>query len=91
MEAAADGLRPDITLASAVRWIRRRRTPVRVTLITVVTLCPAAFVGDARLAAVRTALATASTLVALRRRRNAQNDPWPPSVKREKPSVDQRE
>jgi hypothetical protein len=66
VEAAADRLRPDITLASAVRWIRRRLTPVRVALITVVTLCPAAFVGDARLAAVRTALATASALVALR-------------------------
>jgi hypothetical protein len=66
VEAAADRLRPDITLASAVRWIRRRLTPVRVTLITVVTLCPAAFVGDARLSAVRTALATASALVALR-------------------------
>ena len=40
--------------------------PIRVALITVVTLCPAAFVGDARLSAVRTALTTASALVTLR-------------------------
>jgi hypothetical protein len=66
VEAAADALRPDITLPAAVRWIRRRLTPVRVALITVVTLCPAAFVGNARLSAVRTALATASALVTLR-------------------------
>lgn len=66
VEAAADVLRPTITLASAVRWIRRRVIPIRVALLTVVTLCPAAFVGDARLAAVRTALTTASALVTLR-------------------------
>jgi hypothetical protein len=66
VEAAADTLRPDITLPSAVRWIRRRLTPVRVALVTVVTLGPVAFVGDARLSAVRTALATASALLALR-------------------------
>ena len=67
VEAAADVLRPDITLASAVRWIRRRLTPVRVALITRRhAVARPRFVGDARLAAVRTALATASALVALR-------------------------
>lgn len=66
VEAAADLLRPDITLASAVRWIRRRLMPIRLALLTVVTLLPDLFNGDARLAAVRLALATPSALVALR-------------------------
>ncbi len=66
VEAAADVLRPDITLPSAVRWVRRRLTPVRRALLAVVTLLPALFTGDARLAAVRAALATSSALMALR-------------------------
>ena len=66
VEAAADLLRPDITLPSAVRWVRRRLTPVRGALLAVVTLLPDLFTGDARLAAVRRALATPSALVALR-------------------------
>jgi len=66
VEAAADVLRPDITLPSAVRWVRRRLMPVRRALLAVVTLLPDLFTGDARLAAVRLALATPSALVALR-------------------------
>jgi hypothetical protein len=66
VEAAADVLRPDITLPSAVRWVRRRLMPIRLALLTVVTLLPDLFTGDARLAAVRLALATPSALVALR-------------------------
>lgn len=66
VEAAADVLRPDITLPSAVRWVRRRLTPVRRALLAVVTLLPDLFTGDAALAAVRLALATPSALVALR-------------------------
>lgn len=66
VEAAADVLRPDITLPSAVRWVRRRLTPVRRALLAVVTLLPDLFTGDARVAAVRHALATPSALVALR-------------------------
>ena len=66
VEAAADTLRPEITLASAVRWIRRRLTPVRLALLTVVTLFPDRFTGDARLSAVRLALATPSVLTTLR-------------------------
>ena len=66
VEAAADVLRPEITLPAAVRWIRRRLTPVRRALRTIVTLVPDLFTGDARLAAVRLALATPSALVALR-------------------------
>jgi len=66
VEAAAERLRPEITLASAVRWIRRRLIPVRLALLTVVTLLPDLFTGDARLAAVRGALATTSALTTLR-------------------------
>jgi hypothetical protein len=66
VEAAADVLRPDITLASAVRWIRRRVTPIRRALLTVVTLLPDLFTSDARLLAVRVALDTSSALIALR-------------------------
>ena len=68
VEAAADRLRPDITLASAVRWIRRRLRPIRVALLAVVTLWPDLGTGDARLAGVRRALATSSALVTLRTR-----------------------
>jgi len=66
VEAAADVLRPEITLPSAVRWVRRRLTPVRRVLLAVVTLLPDLFTGDARVAAVRLALATPSALMALR-------------------------
>lgn len=68
IEAAADQLRPDIVLPSAVRWVRRRLTLVRATLLTVVTLLPDLGGGDARVGAVRTALATDHALVALRAR-----------------------
>lgn len=66
VEAAADVLRPDSTLPSAVRWVRRRLTPVRRALLAVVTLLPDLFTSDARLPAVRLALGTPSALVALR-------------------------
>ena len=66
IEAAADLLRPDITLPSAVRWVRRRLMPIRRALLAIVTLLPDLFTGDARLAIVRLALATPSALVALR-------------------------
>jgi hypothetical protein len=66
VEAAADVLRPDITLPAAVRWVRRRVTPIRRALRALVTLLPDLFTGDARLTAVRLALATPSALVALR-------------------------
>ena len=54
---------PTSRCPSAVRWIRRRLTPVRLALLAVVTLLPDRFTGDARLAAVRVALATPSALV----------------------------
>jgi len=66
VEAAADVLRPDMTLPSAVRWVRRRLRPIRLALLTVITLLPDRFPGDARLVAVRAALATSSALRALR-------------------------
>lgn len=66
VEAAADVLRPDITLLSAVRWVRRRLTPVRRALLAVVTLLPDLFRGDARLGAVRLVLDAPSALMALR-------------------------
>ena len=66
IEAAADVLRPDIVLPSAVRWVRRRLTLVRVTLLAVVTLLPDRFGGDAHLSAVRAALGTDHALVTLR-------------------------
>jgi hypothetical protein len=68
IEAAADVLRPDIVLPSAVRWVRRRLTLVRATLLAVVTLLPDLFCGTAHLRAVRAALATDHALVTLRAR-----------------------
>jgi hypothetical protein len=68
IEAAADVLRPDIVLPSAVRWVRRRLTLVRATLLAVVTLLPDRFDGRAQLAAVRAALDTDHALVTLRTR-----------------------
>ena len=68
IEAAADVLRPDVVLPSAVRWVRRRLMLVRATLLAVVTLLPDLFVGDVHLSAVRAALATDHALVMLRAR-----------------------
>jgi len=68
IEAAADQLRPDIVLPSAVRWVRRRLTLVRATLLAIVTLLPDLGGGDARVGTVRMALATDHALVALRAR-----------------------
>ena len=68
IEAAADVLRPDVVLPSAVRWVRRRLTVVRTVLLAVVTLLPDLFCGNAHLGAVRAALDTDHALVALRAR-----------------------
>jgi hypothetical protein len=66
IEAAADQLRPDTVLPSAVRWVRRRLTLIRATLLAVVTLLPDRFAGETSLGAVRAALATEQALVTLR-------------------------
>src|SRR2546428_7726435 len=58
IEAAADQLRPDIVLPSAVRWVRRRLTLVRTTLLAIVTLLPDLGGGGAPGGALPTALAT---------------------------------
>ena len=68
IEAAADVLRPDIVLPSAVRWVRRRLTLVRATLLAVVTLLPDLWGVTAHLGAVRAALDTDQALVTLRAR-----------------------
>jgi hypothetical protein len=68
IEAAADVLRPDIVLPSAVRWVRRRLTLLRATLLALVTLLPDLCGSEARLAAVRRALATDQALLTLRGR-----------------------
>ena len=68
IEAAADVLRPDIVLPSAVRWVRRRLTLVRATVLATITLLPDLCGDAAQLGALRTALATDHALVALRTR-----------------------
>jgi len=68
IDAAADRLRPDIVLPSAVRWVRRRLTLVRATLLAVVTLLPDLCGGTVHLGAVRAALDTDHALVTLRTR-----------------------
>jgi hypothetical protein len=68
IEAAADALRPDTVLPSAVRWVRRRLTLVRTTLLAVVTLVPDLCGDVAAVAAVRQRLETSHALVTLRQR-----------------------
>jgi hypothetical protein len=68
LEAAANALRTDdVTLATALRWIRRRTRLVRITLITVISLLPEVFLGTApTIASFRRRLAGDSVLMALR-------------------------
>jgi hypothetical protein len=77
IEAAADVLRPEIALPSAVRWVRRRLGLVRATLILALTLIADVGVTDARLSAMRTAWDTDRALVALRTRAAAHLAAWP--------------
>ncbi len=67
-EAAANLLRrDDVSLTSAVRWVRRRLHHVRLVLITVVSLLPHLFCGTApTLVAFGRLFATASVLLSLR-------------------------
>lgn len=66
VEDAAAKLRPDITLPSAVRWVRRRLGPTRRALLAIVTLlglgCAATLSG------VRAALGSCTILAELRGR-----------------------
>jgi len=67
IEAAADVLRPDITLTSAVRWIRRRLRPVRRFGVLVKGLLPDRVASwPPTMSGLRAALATHSALVTLR-------------------------
>jgi hypothetical protein len=68
IEAAADRLRSDdVTLASAVRWVRRRIAPVRALLTIVIGLFPQLLLGCApTLMALRERFACDEVLVVLR-------------------------
>lgn len=68
LEAAADALRSDpVTLASALRWVRRRVGPVRALLTVLVGLFPQLLLGCApRICAFRTRLSCAQVLMLLR-------------------------
>jgi hypothetical protein len=68
LEAAADALRPDdVTLATALRWVRRRVRLVHTVLAIVVSLLPDLCAGASpTVQSLRTRLACASVLVALR-------------------------
>jgi hypothetical protein len=79
VEAAADVLRPDITLPSAVRWIRRRLTLVRTSLVVVAGLL-GLDVGSATLATLRAAWGTDRVLVQARSRVGAHLTILPPPL-----------
>jgi hypothetical protein len=68
LEAAANALRTDdVTLATALRWIRRRVRLVRITLTAVISLLPDLYLGTApTLLSFRLRLGGESVLMALR-------------------------
>ncbi len=66
VEAAAKKLRPDLEVAGAVRWVRRRLQGVRDSLLILVTLLPGSLGTNAGLVEVRRILATEHALVELR-------------------------
>lgn len=76
VEAAANMVRTDdITLPSAVRWVRRRLLPVRAALLALLTMMPELFAGGLlsppwgcapTVTAMRLVLGTGSALVVLR-------------------------
>jgi len=76
VEAAADVLRPEIELPSAIRWVRRRLGLVRAALVLALTLLDVG-VAEARVSAVRTAWDTDRALVTLRMRAAAHLAAWP--------------
>jgi len=68
VEAAADTLRPEINLLSAVRWIRRRLTLVRVALVIAAGLLPDRHIRDVSLGTLGATWETDRVLVTLRDR-----------------------
>ena len=72
-EAAAGQVRPAdvadaVTLPSALRWLRRRLSPVRSALLALVTLLPELFGCAPTIAGLRERLGVSSVLVSLRAR-----------------------
>jgi len=66
VEAAAQRLRPDIEVAGAIRWVRRRVQGVHASLLILLTLLPGRLGTKAQLVEVRRILATERALVVLR-------------------------
>jgi hypothetical protein len=66
VEAAAGVLRPDIELPGAVRWVRRRLSPIRAALVVIGTLVPGALPATLELRAVRAHLDSEHALLGLR-------------------------
>jgi hypothetical protein len=66
VEAAADVLRRDIELPGAVRWVRRRLSPVRTALVAIATLLPGCLPVTEDLREVRAHLGTEHALMELR-------------------------
>lgn len=66
VEEAAQKLRPDIELAGALRWVRRRVRGVHASLLILLTLLPARLGSTARVVEVRGILSTERGLVKLR-------------------------
>jgi hypothetical protein len=80
IEAAADTLRPEIDLPSAVRWIRRRLALVRAALVIVAGVLPGLCVRDASLVALGDAWGTDRVLVTLRGRVASHLGILPPPI-----------
>jgi hypothetical protein len=80
VEAAADRLRPEIELPSAVRWIRRRLAVVRAALVIVAGLLPDLHVGEASLVVLARLWGTDRVLVRARSRVAAHLPILPPPL-----------
>jgi len=66
VEEAAQKLRPDLEVAGALRWVRRRVRGVHASLLILLTLLPGRLGSTARVVEVRTMLSTERCLVKLR-------------------------
>lgn len=66
VEQAAQKLRPDIELAGALRWVRRRTQGVHASLLTLLTLVPGHLGLDPRVVSVRRIVSSERCLVVLR-------------------------
>ncbi len=80
IEAAAAGLRPDIDLPGAIRWVRRRLQGVRRSLLILQTLLPARLGTNPRLVETRSILETQRCLVMLREVGSFQLKGLPPPL-----------